>query len=303
MPFDPDELANGMMRWLEMKNGRKPTPDPADAKPLPEDEYDIPHPGAGGYGDYDPGVIYQNPEPSPPPAEMPGSGLSIEELQDQIKALQDQLKGLQGDGGAQFIPPGPGRDAPELTPDERRKKDWEMFDKWRQGGDGVPQYLRPRRQRPVPMPYPSGDGSRRAPMPKYPPPVPMPTYPRNGRPYIPHPDDDDIIADMPSWGPYKTAPRGGYEYDILRPNPIEQMMPDEKPNWRTLPYIIEENGRQEKPIFENLPYRYKEPMTESPYELLNGTGSPVEGLNLKVGRHGNNYTPSKVTPGKGASLN
>lgn len=199
MPFDPDELANGMMRWLE--NGRKPKPAPAEPNP------------------YDPNVIYQNPEPSPPPAEMPGSGPSIEELQEQIKALQEQLKEIRGnadvpmaprDGtpGEPHYPLGPGRDAPELTPEERRKKDWEMFDKWRQGSDGVPDYVTPR----------------------------------------------------------------------------------EKPRFENLPYYYKQ---EEKPNWENLPYRYKEPMTESPYELLNGTGSPVEGLNRKVGRNGN----------KGASLN
>lgn len=228
MPFDPDELANGLLRF--MQDGRE-TP-------------------AG-----------------PPPAEMPGSGLNIEELQEQIKALQDQLKALQGDGGAQFIPPGPGRDAPELTPEERRKRDWEMFDKWRQGGDGEPHYLLPGRPRERP-----------------------------------------------------------YEYDFEHPDPLGDVAPREKPNWKNLPYIREEDGPQEMPNyralfpvetidgepkqFENLPYRYKEPMNKPSYELLNGTGvllngssSPVEGLNLKVGRHGNNYTPSKVTPGKGASLN
>ena len=230
MPFDPDELADGMMRWIE--NGRKPKP--AQDEPNP----------------YDPGVIYQNPEPSPPPAEMPGSGPSIEELQEQIKALQEQLKEMEGDGGAQFIPhlkvPGP-----ELTPDERRERDWEMHRKWMEGGDGKPEYLddidpgfyvRPRRP----------DDAF-----KYPQPVPMPTYPRNDRPYRPQPDDEDITAQMPSWGPYKNAPR-------------------EQPRWGNLPYIREEDGRQEKPNFENLPYRYKEPMTESPYELLS---SPVKGLN------------------------
>ena len=121
MPFDPDELANGMMKWLEL--GRKPKPAPKDAKPLPEHEYG-----------------FVNPDPSPPPAEMPGSGPSIQELQEQIKALQEQLKEMEGDGGAQFIPhlkvPGP-----ELTPDERLKRDWEMHRKWMEGGDGKPEYL------------------------------------------------------------------------------------------------------------------------------------------------------------------
>ena len=195
MPFDPDELANGMMKWLE--HGRNPKPAPAE------------------------------PKPSPPPAEMPGSGPSIEELQEQIKALQEQLKALEGDGGAQFIPQGPGRDAPELTPEERRKKDWEMFDKWRQESDGVPDYALPRR----------------------PGPVPMPIYPRNDSGYIPHPDDNDIIADIPSWGPYKNQ---------------------EKPRWEKLPYIPPEAGGT-PPKFENLPYKRPENPNDNPgIQLLKG---------------------------------
>ncbi|MGI9447917.1 MAG: hypothetical protein ACR2NI_09730 [Pirellulales bacterium] len=280
-PFDPDELANGLIRWLE--HGRKPKPEPKDAKPLPESEYGFVKPGSS-----------LKPEPSPPPAEMPGSGPSIQELQEQIKALQEQLKAIEGDGGAQFVPHLRG---PELTPDEQRKRDWEMFDKWQQGSGGEPRFARPRKPDIDPgfhfRPRRPGAGERIGPDDafRYPQPVPMPTYPRNDRPYLPHPDDDDIEADMPSWGPYGQP---GAEYD-------KRYGPQEKPIWETLPYRHKEP--MEKPHWENLPYRHKEPAGGQPYELLNGTGSPVGGLNLKVGRHGNNYSPSTVTPGKGASLN
>jgi len=47
---------------------------------------------------------------------MPGSGLSVQELQEQIKALQEQLKAMEGDGGAQFVPH---LKDPELTPKEQ----------------------------------------------------------------------------------------------------------------------------------------------------------------------------------------
>ena len=192
MPFDPDELANGMMKWLE--HGRKPKQAPADPNP------------------YDPDVIYQNPEPSPPPAEMPGSGPNVAELQEQIKALQEQLKTLQGDGGAQLIPRGPGRDAPVLTPEERLEKDLDAFNRWRQGSGGEPRYAGPRRPGPVPMPNPYG-------------------Y----RPDIPH--HDDGIADMPSWGPYKNAPQEKPRWENL-PYYYKQ---EEKPNWENLPYKRPEN--------------------------------------------------------------
>lgn len=232
MPFDPDELANGMMKWLE--HGRKPKQAPAD------------------------------PKPSPPPAEMPGSGPSIEELQEQIKALQEQLKTINGNAdvpmaprGEPIHPLGPGRDAPRLTPHEIHKRDLEEFDKWRHQDGGQHGYIGRRDIDPgfyIPADPDAPDidpGHSFQPDPMDPPKAFM------------YPNQNKHIGDMPSWGPYKNEPRGGYEYDSESPAP----------------------------------------MTELPYELLNGTGSPVEGLNLKVGRHGNNYTPSKVTPGKGASLN
>lgn len=245
MPFDPDELANGLLRF--MQDGREP---PA----------------------------------GPPPAEMPGSGPSIQELQEQIKALQEQLKGLEGDAdvpmaprdrtpGEPHYPLGPGRDAPRLTPDEILKIQREEFEKWRKGGDGVPEYAFPRKPDIDPGFYIPADPNA--------PDIDPGFYRGSERPYIPHPDDDDIKADMPSWGPYGQP---GAEYDFKYPNAMG-------------------DGPQEKPIWETLPDRHKAPMGGKPYELLNGTGSPVEGLNLKVGRHGNNYSPSTVTPGKGASLN
>lgn len=258
MPFDPDELANGLLRF--MQDGRDP---PA----------------------------------GPPPAEMPGSGPSIQELQEQIKALQEQLKGLEGDAdvpmaprdrtpGEPHYPLGPGRDAPRLTPDDYHKRDWEMFDKWRKGSGGEPHYAMPRKPDIDPDFYIPADPNAPDIDPDfYIPADPIDAdidpgfYRGSDKPYIPHPVDADIKADMPSWGPYGQP---GAEYDIER---IPSPSPQEKPHW------------------QNLPYRSKEPTGGQPYELLNGTGSPVEGLNLKVGRHGNNYYPSTVTPGKGASLN
>ena len=168
MPFDPDELANGLLRF--MQDGREP---PA----------------------------------GPPPAEMPGSGPSGAELQEQIKALQEQLKAINGNADVPMAPRG--EPIHPLGPG----------DVDRIGPDDAFQYPQP-----VPMPDPS---QRIGPDDafKYPQPVPMPTYPRN----------------------------------------MGELAPREQPRY--------------------------------------GTGSPVEGLNLKVGRHGNNYSPSTVTPGKGASLN
>jgi hypothetical protein len=264
MPFDPDELANGMMKWLE--HGRKPTPPPVAAIPMPG------YPEDPEY--MDPGVIYQNPR-EVPPAEMPGSGPSVAELQEQIRKLQEQLDGMGGDFEA-------------TNPIRRRPRPVEM-----DPGFGIP-------------PDPNA------------------------------PDRDPGF----SFGPgYMDPPNGGYEYDIVRPRPdymdppkafmypnkhkhIGDLTPREMPNWRTLPDITEEGGPQEMPNyravfpvetidgepkqFEKPVYKYTEPMDAKPYTFLNealDNRSPVEGLNQPVVRHGLNYTPSKVTPGKGASLN
>lgn len=251
MPFDPDELANGLLRFIQ--DGREP---PA----------------------------------GPPPAEMPGSGPSVAELQEQIQALQEQLKAINGNAdvpmaprGEPIYPLGPGRDAPILTPDEIRKRDLEEFDKWRRQEGGQHGYI----------------GRRDI-------------DPGFGIPPDPNAPDRDPGF---SFGPgYMDPPKGGYEYDIVRPRPDYMDPPkafmypnknkhigDDLTPRRYMPDITEEGGPQEKPID-----KYTEPMDAKPYTFLNealDNRSPVEGLNLPVGRHGNNYTPSKVTPGKGASLN
>ena len=235
MPFDPDELANGMQRWLEQV--RKPKPAPKDAKPLPEPEYG-----------------FVNPDPSPPPAEMPGSGPSIQELQEQIKALQEQLKEINGNADVPMAPRdrtpeephyplGPGRNAPKFTPDERRKIDWEMFEKWRQGSNGVPDYAYPRDDIDPGFSIPADPNA-----PDIDPYFSIPTDPNA-------PDiDPGFKADMTSWGPYGQP---GATYDVIKPNPLGEL---------------------------------------APRDYIQQQGSPVKDLNKS-------YTPSKVTPGKGASLN